>query len=698
MTPRTRSASSGITTRSSRSSKTPLGLSKSANVSASNSGVSKKRLSLAAESSATGKPKSTSGMSKTSRKKPVVQTQSSPLKKKEKSWAVATNLEAPRGSTSNAKDKENEFFNLVDYDALAVKEAYFYSSPGGMAGSSLNLTDTQEQAWSTPGKDLYKLGHSHKCKSTAWIKSDHVASEQDNGAESELETEKPQISVNHLTPAKQKQLKQAHSVHVSSPLNPNSKKSSRVPSPSHLSKRATRAATSLLKGSANQSPESSIGVQSLRRSSRLMEVDDEHENPDAESEVESEVIVQKRKALPKFTPQKTRTSTRATSNTSSKLATPSGSSKKKLTGSQPVTPATKLVQQEQDMNETRSAKKIRIQKERGKTPKVERYSKDRKAKRVLATVMDAEKCDSDSTEDSDEEDNRVIEYLSDSQEEYDKNDEGEELEHGAPTYSTFFEEAQGLKNVKTSNHTLSQLPVLESTEYLKVLKQLEQERLPIIQPRLDDLRKYFADWYFEMQYGFNLLFYGYGSKKKLLNEFASSYFKGKPLLTVNGFFPSVNLKSIMMPILELIGHRGPLGTLSDQIQLIARYFAQPSSQRRVPCLIMVVHNIDGQSLRNEKVQMVLSCLAEIPQIHLLASMDHINGAFLWDSTKTKRFNFIWHDLSTFAPWIEETTFENSILVKANSGVGGGRGVLYVLKSLNSNAQKVFVLCSDYRIY
>jgi hypothetical protein len=40
---------------------------------------------------------------------------------------------------------------------------------------------------------------------------------------------------------------------------------------------------------------------------------------------------------------------------------------------------------------------------------------------------------------------------------------------------------------------------------------------------------------------------------------------------------------------------------------------------------LIIHNIDGMAFRTPKAQTVLSILATIPQIHIVASIDHINA-------------------------------------------------------------------------
>ena len=319
--------------------------------------------------------------------------------------------------------------------------------------------------------------------------------------------------------------------------------------------------------------------------------------------------------------------------------------------------------------ETAQEIKTRLAASRKQTPRVDRFAKKRAASKALATV-ESEKSDSSSDSESESEEEQI--------------EEETQAQEGGPSYKTYFDDLNGLKKISTSNHTLSQLPVLDPQEYLATLKTLASKNASQVQSQHARLSEYFQDWYFELSHGFNLLFYGYGSKKTLLEDFCQSFFAGQPVVKVNGFFPNLNIRNVLGLLLELIEHKGPMGTQADQVSLITNYFTL--AERTIPRVILLIHNIDGASLRNDKTQSMLSVLAACPNIYVIASVDHINAPLMWDNAKTQQFNWVWHDASTFDPWIVETTFENSILIK--SGNLGGRGVIYVLKSLNANARGV----------
>jgi origin recognition complex subunit 2 len=69
---------------------------------------------------------------------------------------------------------------------------------------------------------------------------------------------------------------------------------------------------------------------------------------------------------------------------------------------------------------------------------------------------------------------------------------------------------------------------------------------------------------------------------------------------------------------------------------------------------------------------------------------------LWDNVKSSRFNWIWHDATTFDDYLVETSFENSLLIRT-SELGGARGAKYVLDSLTTNARQVFRILAEHQL-
>lgn len=106
-------------------------------------------------------------------------------------------------------------------------------------------------------------------------------------------------------------------------------------------------------------------------------------------------------------------------------------------------------------------------------------------------------------------------------------------------------------------------------------------------------------WVSVCRLGFSVLVYGLGSKKALLEDFRVSYLSDEVHLVINGFFPSITLKSVCIqrekvhavnslkfPLnktvclfsrqilnaltCEVLEHQGTFRTPSDQIQFIAQ--------------------------------------------------------------------------------------------------------------------------------
>ena len=143
--------------------------------------------------------------------------------------------------------------------------------------------------------------------------------------------------------------------------------------------------------------------------------------------------------------------------------------------------------------------------------------------------------------------------------------------------------------------------------------------------------------------------------------------------------------------MDVLGHEGPMGTLNDQVGLIKEYMATFESP-----ITLLVHSLDGPALRQEKIQSLLGDLASISLIRMVCSIDHLNSSLMWDMLKLSRFNFCWHDTSTFEPLIVETSFENR-MIKSHTKVNSALGALHVLNTLNENSRKVFKVLLEYQL-
>ncbi|XP_067890728.1 origin recognition complex subunit 2 [Heterodontus francisci] len=241
---------------------------------------------------------------------------------------------------------------------------------------------------------------------------------------------------------------------------------------------------------------------------------------------------------------------------------------------------------------------------------------------------------------------------------------------------------QKLRTPKLDQETLARLLSDDSLLFASELRQLNKEH-----------EKLFHKWMLQTQLGFSLVLYGLGSKRELLEEFRSRMLEGTVHLVVNGFFPSITLKSILNSITEeVLGYEGSFRNPVDQLGFIVRAFKEDPTLD----LYLLIHNIDGQMLRGDRNQQIVSQLAAIPGIHLIASIDHLNAPLMWDQTRSCLFNWLWYEVTTFKPYTEETSYENSLLVR-QSGALALSSLTHVLRSLTPNARGIFKLLAQFQL-
>lgn len=188
--------------------------------------------------------------------------------------------------------------------------------------------------------------------------------------------------------------------------------------------------------------------------------------------------------------------------------------------------------------------------------------------------------------------------------------------------------ASQTSKVVTSNHTLQKLknPKLSEHQLQELLKienlNLSNEHGKSIQNLFDSTCNDFNQWMVILNEGFSLLLYGLGSKRNILGQFQKELLEAKyPVLVVNGYFPSLTIKDILDSIyVDLLEHKEGSNNIFETVDLIKDDFERmPNSH-----LYLIVHNIEGEMLRNNKSQNLLAALADIPNVHLIASIDHIN--------------------------------------------------------------------------
>ncbi|NXB31389.1 ORC2 protein, partial [Eulacestoma nigropectus] len=203
----------------------------------------------------------------------------------------------------------------------------------------------------------------------------------------------------------------------------------------------------------------------------------------------------------------------------------------------------------------------------------------------------------------------------------------------------------------------------------------------------------FSKWMLQLHLGFNIVLYGLGSKHDLLEKFRTSLLQDSVHLVVNGYFPSITVRSILNSITEeVLDHIGTFRSPLDQLEFIIKRFKEDSSLE----LYVLIHNLDSQMLRGERSQQILAQLSSLPSIYLIASIDHINAPLMWDQAKLSLYNWLWYETTTFSPYVEETSYENSLLVQ-QSGSLALSSLMHVLHSLTLNARGIFRLLAQHQL-
>ncbi|KAG8808503.1 hypothetical protein FRC17_003924, partial [Serendipita sp. 399] len=183
-----------------------------------------------------------------------------------------------------------------------------------------------------------------------------------------------------------------------------------------------------------------------------------------------------------------------------------------------------------------------------------------------------------------------------------------------------------------------------------------------------------------------------------------------------GFDKGSSFKAIMSAfekIPELVNTPLSISGWEGQLSRIYDFFRQ--SQH--PPLYIIIHNIESPTLRDQKTHSVLSTLALHPRIHLIASADHINTGLIWTSNEIsspkhpetskgadipsgRGFSLLFHDLTTFQPYLEEMRSRDITALPSqgqlSSGIVSGQALtepamLHILASVTEKAKRLFQL-------
>lgn len=241
-----------------------------------------------------------------------------------------------------------------------------------------------------------------------------------------------------------------------------------------------------------------------------------------------------------------------------------------------------------------------------------------------------------------------------SQVETDYEDEDEDIQE------CFFN--QKISKSATSNKTLqfhksTNFHLLKESNHMKYFKELGRKHI-----------EGFPQFKFELSQGFNLLFYGFGSKISLVQQFVDTCHYSA--IYIKAFKGSLKFDSFLYEIYTLFGLRGKITMENIKNQIGNHVF------------ILVIYNFELLQCELSFYSFIKD-LNESGNLQLVCTVDHLNSFLKVHSIG----NFIAHDLTNFIPYFVETIHESS-LMKETVNVNG---IKYLMKSIGPNSKKLFIL-------
>ncbi|PPS01909.1 hypothetical protein GOBAR_AA18764 [Gossypium barbadense] len=264
---------------------------------------------------------------------------------------------------------------------------------------------------------------------------------------------------------------------------------------------------------------------------------------------------------------------------------------------------------------------------------------------------------------------------------------------------------------KKSARKLSDINVVDEQELREASANIEPKHQNDVADLINSYKSLYPKWVFDLRCGFGLLMYGFGSKKSLIEDFASTALAEHSIVVINGYLQSINIKQVIIALAEIlweqlklkrkVSSRGlpkvPQPFSSRSMDDLLAFLDGPEMDEKDSFICVVVNNIDGPGLRDTETQQYLARLASCSYIRVVASIDHVNAPLLWDKKMVHaQFNWYWYHVPTFAPYKVEGLFLPLILAHGSSKQSA-KTALIVLQSLTPNAQSVFRILAEYQL-
>lgn len=257
---------------------------------------------------------------------------------------------------------------------------------------------------------------------------------------------------------------------------------------------------------------------------------------------------------------------------------------------------------------------------------------------------------------------------------------------------------------KTSNNMLSAQSLLNHDEYFQVMQSYQDRHEAETELLLELHSRAYDQWMFELDEGFNICLYGYGSKRTITERFTAHLYrqlserilykgtkKTPKIVVVNGYTAGTTIKDILVTVASTAvpANIKLPNQPSSLLEFLLEYLTNHPPAHPIP---VILNSIDSPHLRRSTMPAMLARLAAHPSIHLVCTADTPNFPLLWDVGLKTQYKFLFHDATTFAPYdaeVDVVESVNELLGRSGRRVGGRDGVGFVLRSLPENARSLF---------
>ncbi|ODV92294.1 hypothetical protein CANCADRAFT_19833, partial [Tortispora caseinolytica NRRL Y-17796] len=238
------------------------------------------------------------------------------------------------------------------------------------------------------------------------------------------------------------------------------------------------------------------------------------------------------------------------------------------------------------------------------------------------------------------------------------------------------------------------LPQIATDTYLQLISTIENENIESREKLHKTYSQLFPQWKYELHCNRAILLYGLGSKIRLLNDFVN--YMHITTVVANGYNNTLFVAEFMKNVFKAMFPKTPPPRAAQDVLPLIKQLVKAENYVSKPLLI-AVHSLDADALCSEGAQNFIASVAELPMVHLVASIDNFNAPMMWDARLYYRFKFVWHETHTFQPYLSETPSMEPTAAGHTTRPIGDRGLQFVLRSITVNARQVYRILTAHQL-